>query len=97
MAQGGGGDSAVARSRGRTSTAGETRSVGLEPVEGPLNDRIDEAYREKYRGGASLSRPVGDTMPLKLGPEVLHPGDHAEAANRPRDEPHQVAVLVDHR
>ena len=31
---------------GRIIAAGMTKEVAFEPVEGPMNDRIDEAYRE---------------------------------------------------
>ena len=34
---------------GRVITAGMTKEVTFEPVEGPINDRIDDAYRAKYR------------------------------------------------
>jgi hypothetical protein len=27
-----------------------TRKVSFEPVEGPINDRIDDAYRSNYAG-----------------------------------------------
>jgi len=30
---------------GRISAAGMTQEVAFEPVEGPINDRIDDAYR----------------------------------------------------
>jgi hypothetical protein len=33
---------------GRIIAAGVTKEVTFEPVEGPINDRIDEAYRAKY-------------------------------------------------
>jgi hypothetical protein len=31
-----------------------TKEVTFEPVNGPINDRIDEAYRAKYRGSPYL-------------------------------------------
>jgi hypothetical protein len=39
---------------GRITAAGLTKEVAFEPVEGPLNDRIDQAYRQKYGGNAYL-------------------------------------------
>jgi hypothetical protein len=39
---------------GRISAAGMTKEVTFEPVEGPINDRIDDAYRAKYRGSPYL-------------------------------------------
>lgn len=40
----------AARSQGagRISAAGMTKDVAFEPVDGPVNDRIDEAYRARY-------------------------------------------------
>jgi len=40
---------------GRISAAGMTKEVAFEAVEGPLNDRIDDAYRAKYRGRQYLN------------------------------------------
>ncbi|MBY5779608.1 DUF2255 family protein [Rhizobium leguminosarum] len=39
---------AVHRKAGRIIAAGMTRTVAFEPVDGPINDRIDDAYRAKY-------------------------------------------------
>ncbi len=39
---------AVRQRAGRIIAAGMTRDVAFEPVEGPINDRIDDAYRTKY-------------------------------------------------
>ncbi|CAK07847.1 DUF2255 family protein [Rhizobium johnstonii] len=39
---------AVHQKAGRIIAAGMTRTVGFEPVDGPINDRIDDAYRAKY-------------------------------------------------
>lgn len=32
-----------------------TKDVTFEPVDGPINDRIDVAYQEKYEGSSYLS------------------------------------------
>src|SRR5439155_27292257 len=45
--------------RGRIIAAGKTREVIFEAVDGPINDRIDEAYRAKYRGSPYLSPMIG--------------------------------------
>ena len=50
---------AVQQQAGRISTAGMTKEVCFEPVEGPINDCIDDAYREKYRGSPYLSPMIG--------------------------------------
>ncbi len=47
--------SAVHQKAGRITAAGLTKEVAFEAVEGPLNDRIDDAYRAKYRGNQYLS------------------------------------------
>jgi len=41
--------SAVRKKAGRITAAGMTKEVTFEPVEGPINDCIDDAYRAKYR------------------------------------------------
>jgi hypothetical protein len=41
---------AVRQKSGRINAAGITKEVTFEPVEGPINDVIDAAYRAKYRG-----------------------------------------------
>jgi hypothetical protein len=46
---------AVRQKAGRVIAAGITKEVTFEPVEGELNDRIDEAYRAKYKGSPYLS------------------------------------------
>lgn len=50
---------AMEQSAGRVSVAGMTREVHYGPVEGALNDRIDAAYRAKYRGSPYLEAIVG--------------------------------------
>jgi hypothetical protein len=50
---------ALARRAGRVIAAGMTTEVAFEPVEGLLNDRIDDAYRTKYRGSAYLAPMIG--------------------------------------
>jgi hypothetical protein len=46
---------AMREKTGRIIAAGMTREVSFEPVDGPLNDRIDDAYRAKYRGNEYLN------------------------------------------
>lgn len=45
---------AMQQGSGRITAAGMTKEVSLEPVEGALHDRIDDAYREKYRDSRYL-------------------------------------------
>jgi len=50
---------AVQQKAGRIIAAGMTKEVVFEPVDGPINDRIDEAYRVKYKGSSYLAPMVG--------------------------------------
>jgi hypothetical protein len=51
---------AAARQKaGRITAAGVTREVAFEPVEGAINDLIDDAYRTKYRTSPYLEPMVG--------------------------------------
>src|SRR5437016_13780299 len=50
---------AIRQRAGRITAAGMTKEVTFEPVDGPINDRIDEAYRAKYRGSPYLRPMVG--------------------------------------
>jgi hypothetical protein len=48
---------ALRQRAGRIIAAGLTRNVIFEPVEGPINDNIDDAYRAKY-GGSPYLKPM---------------------------------------
>ena len=50
---------AIRQKAGRITAAGMTKEVAFEPVEGPINDRIDEAYRVRYRGSPYLDPMIG--------------------------------------
>ena len=50
---------AVRQKAGRIAAAGMTKEVSFEPVDGPINDRIDDAYQEKYRGSQYLNQMIG--------------------------------------
>ena len=45
---------AMQQKRGRITAASVTKNVAFEPVDGPINDDIDEAYREKYKNSPYL-------------------------------------------
>jgi hypothetical protein len=45
---------AVWQKAGRIIAAGMTKEVTFEPVNGPINDRIDDAYRAKYHDSPYL-------------------------------------------
>ena len=51
--------SAIQQEAGRITAAGMTKEVTFEPVEGPINDRIDDAYRAKYAGSPYLKPMIG--------------------------------------
>jgi hypothetical protein len=44
---------------GRITAAGMTKEVTFEPVDRPINERIDDAYRAKYRGSPYFSPMIG--------------------------------------
>jgi hypothetical protein len=50
---------ALRQKAGRITAAGMSKEVTFEPVEGPLNDQIDDAYRAKYHGSPYLSPMIG--------------------------------------
>src|SRR5437660_4097662 len=51
---------AAARQKvGRIIASGMTKEVTFEPVDGPINNRIDDAYRAKYHGSPYLSPMIG--------------------------------------
>jgi len=52
--------SALAQKAGRIIASGMSREVVFEPVEGPLNDRIDDAYRAKYDGSPYVAPMIGE-------------------------------------
>jgi hypothetical protein len=49
---------ALRQKAGRIIAAGLIREVAFEPVEGTINDRIDEAYRAEYRGNPYLASMI---------------------------------------
>jgi len=64
---------AVRQKAGRITTAGMTKEVTFEPVDGPINDRIDDAYRAKYKGSSYLSPMIGTrarSATVKIAPRA---------------------------
>lgn len=51
---------AVRQKAGRIIAAGMTKDVSFEPVDGLINDAIDDAYRAKYKGSAYLKPMIGE-------------------------------------
>ncbi|HXX99647.1 MAG TPA: DUF2255 family protein [Candidatus Limnocylindrales bacterium] len=50
---------AVRQKAGRITAAGLKKEVNFEPVDGPITDRIDDAYRAKYKGSPYLKPMIG--------------------------------------
>jgi hypothetical protein len=50
---------ALAQKAGRITAAGMTKEIVFASVDGPLLDRIDEAYRVKYRDSRYLEPMIG--------------------------------------
>jgi hypothetical protein len=50
---------AMRQGAGQITAAGLTKEVTFEPVEGPVNDRIDDACRVKYAGSPYLDPMIG--------------------------------------
>jgi hypothetical protein len=50
---------ALRQKAGRITTAGLTKDVAFEPAEDDLNNRIDDAYRAKYRTSSYLEPMIG--------------------------------------
>jgi len=51
---------ALRQKAGRITAAGITKEVAFEPVDGQLNDRIDDAYRAKYASSPYLKPMIDD-------------------------------------
>ncbi|MEX2142563.1 MAG: DUF2255 family protein [Pirellulales bacterium] len=50
---------AITQKAGRITAAGLMKEVSFEPVEGPIDDRIDNAYRAKYSSSPYLAPMIG--------------------------------------
>jgi hypothetical protein len=51
---------AMQQKRGRIMAAGVTKNVAFEPVDGPINYDIDEAYRKKYKTSPYLPPMIAE-------------------------------------
>lgn len=51
---------ALRQKGGRITAAGITKDVIFEPVNGAFNDRIDDAYRAKYKSSPYLKPMIGN-------------------------------------
>ena len=67
---------ALRQRTGRIIAAGLTKEVTFEPVEGAINDGIDNAYRVKYRSSPYLVPMVGSSArsaTVKITPRERQP------------------------
>ena len=51
--------SAISQKAGRITVAGMRKEVSFEPVDGAINQSIDDAYRSKYGGSQYLAPMIG--------------------------------------
>lgn len=66
---------AVRQKAGRITVAGMTKEVTFEPVDGKINDRVDDAYRAKYKGSPYLRPMIGArarSATVKVMPRATH-------------------------
>ncbi len=64
---------AIHQKAGRITAAGTTKEVTFEPVDGAIQDRIDDAYRAKYKGSEYLPPMIGTrakAATLKITPRA---------------------------
>src|SRR5207253_11047091 len=73
---------AMRQKAGRITAAGMTKDVSFEPLDGPINDRIDNAYRAKYKGSPYLSPMIGADARA------------ATVKVMPREKPDAVAAII---
>jgi hypothetical protein len=66
---------AVQQKAGRITGAGVAKEVTFEPVHGPIDDHVDDAYRAKYQGSAYLSAMIAArarSATLKVTPREMN-------------------------
>jgi len=51
---------AMQQRAGQITAAGMTKDVNFEPVDGAINDRVNDAYRTKYKASLYLKPMIGD-------------------------------------
>ncbi len=72
---------AMRQRAGRIIAAGMTKEVAFEPVDGAINDRIDDAYRAKYRGSPYLA-PMITALARSATVKVMPRGERDETQRR---------------
>jgi hypothetical protein len=62
------------------------KEVMFEPVDGPIKNRIDDAYRAKYRGSPYLNPMIGTrarSATVKVMPRPLETSSRASTSSAP--------------
>lgn len=65
---------AVKQKAGCITTVGMTTDVAFELVQGSINDRVDDAYREKYKRSQYLRPMIGEqarSATVKITPRIF--------------------------
>ena len=65
---------ALKQKAGRINAAGMTKDVAFEALQGAINDRIDDAYRAKYKGSPYLKPMIGErarSATIKISPRSV--------------------------
>ena len=84
---------AMRQKAGRILAGGLTKEVAFEPVDADINDRIDEAYRAKYRGSPYLNpmirayaraATVRITRAIPTAHRTIRSGNDGQTQIRPR-------------
>jgi hypothetical protein len=79
----------VRQKAGRITAAGMTTEVTFEPVNGPINDLIDGAYRAKYHGSPYLGAMIGArarSATVKVMPRGTNEPVHSTSKEKPNAE-----------
>lgn len=66
---------AVQQKAGRIQAAGMTKEVTFKPVDGAINDRIDDAYRAKYKDSPYLKPMISArarSATIKIAPRAMN-------------------------
>ena len=77
---------AIRQKAGRIIAAGMAKEVMFEPVDGPIKNRIDDAYRAKYRGSPYLNPMIGTragSATVKIMPRRLETSSRASTSSAP--------------
>jgi hypothetical protein len=75
---------ALRQKAGRIAAAGMTKETAFEAVDGAINDRIDEAYRAKYRSSPYLAPMIGErarSATVRVAPRDVQTAAGEPAAN----------------